>query len=165
MEPQSGGIRKTYKTYKYRLSPTPAQAQVLETVLSRCRMLYNVALEQRKTWWDRGQGQGATYYQQKAELPDVKAACPELAEVNAQVLQDVILRVERAYQDFFRRIKDGRDARLPALPRQGALYQFHLSAVWWWRGAGWQRAEPLEDWTHPHPHAPSTGRHPQDRHD
>ena len=124
MEPQSGGIRKTYKTYKYRLTPTPAQAQALATVLSHCRMLYNVALEQRKTWWDRGQGIGVTYYQQKAELPDVKAACPEVAEVNAQVLQDVILRVERTYQDFFRRIKDGETAGSPRYQGWGRYTSF-----------------------------------------
>ena len=124
MEPQSGGIRKAYKTYKYRLTPTPAQEQALATVLSRCRMLYNVALEQRKMWWDRGQGIGATYYQQKAELPDVKAACPELAEVNAQVLQDVILRVERAYRDFFRRIKDGETPGYPRFQGWGRYNSF-----------------------------------------
>src|SRR5258707_9106869 len=95
------------KTYQYRLTPTPAQQQVLEMVLSRCRTLYNVALEQRQTWWGRGQGVGATYYQQKAELPDLKAAFPEYAEVNAQVLQDVMLRVERTYQAFFRRLAAG----------------------------------------------------------
>ncbi|HEU4785009.1 MAG TPA: transposase [Ktedonobacterales bacterium] len=104
MEQQSGGVRKTYK---YRLNPTPQQEQALDTVLSRCRTLYNVALEQRKIWWERGQGQSATYYQQKAELPDLKASCPEYAEVNAQVLQDVILRVERTYKDFFRRVRQG----------------------------------------------------------
>ncbi len=102
------------KTFKYQLTPTPAQAPALEMVLSRCRTLYNVALEQRKTWWQRGQGIGATYYRQKAELPDLKAACPEYAEVNAQVLQDVILRVERAYQAFFRRLKAGEQ---PGYPR------------------------------------------------
>ena len=68
MEPQS-----VHKTLKYKL--TPAQEQALEMVLSRCRKLYNVALEQRTTWWGRGQGKSATYYQQKAELPDLKAAC------------------------------------------------------------------------------------------
>lgn len=31
---------------------------------------------------------------QKAELPDLKAACPEYAEANTQVLQDLFLRVE-----------------------------------------------------------------------
>jgi putative transposase len=102
------------KTYKYKLTPTPAQEQALEAVLSRCRTLYNVALEQRKTWWGRGEGKGATYYQQKAELPDLKAVCPEYAEVNAQVLQDVILRVERAYHAFFRRLKAGEQ---PGYPR------------------------------------------------
>lgn len=71
-------------TYKYRLNPTPEQEQKLETVLHRCRMLYNVALEQRKTWWQRGQGIGASYYQQKRELPDLKAAGPDYAEVHSQ---------------------------------------------------------------------------------
>ena len=104
MEPQSSSI---HKTYKYHLNPTPAQEHALGLVVSRCHTLYHVALEQRKTWWDRGQGKGATYYQQKAELPDLKAACPDYAEVNAQVLQDVILRVERAFQAFFRRLKQG----------------------------------------------------------
>ncbi|MGH2516074.1 MAG: RNA-guided endonuclease InsQ/TnpB family protein [Ktedonobacterales bacterium] len=102
------------KTFQYRLNPTPEQARVLETVLYRCRTLYNVALEQRKTWWQRGQGIGASYYQQKAGLPDLKDACPEYAEVNAQVLQDVILRVERAFQAFFRRLKNG---ETPGYPR------------------------------------------------
>jgi len=104
------------KTYKYKLIPTPPQERALETVLSRCWTLYNVALEQRKTWWQReqcGQGKSATYYQQQAELPDLKAGCPEYAEVNAQVLQDVILRVERAFQAFFRRIQHGEKPGYP----------------------------------------------------
>jgi hypothetical protein len=61
--------------------PTPEQEWALETALPRCRALYNCALEQRTTWWERGQGIGATYYQHKAELPDLKAACPGYAEV------------------------------------------------------------------------------------
>jgi Helix-turn-helix domain len=48
-------------TSQYRLLPTPAQEQALETVVSRWRALYTVAREQRTTWWDRGQGQRATY--------------------------------------------------------------------------------------------------------
>jgi hypothetical protein len=76
-----------HKTFKYKLPSTPAQEQALETVVSRCRTLYNTALEQRKTWWERGQGKPTTYYQQKAELPDLKAACAEFAEVNAQVFR------------------------------------------------------------------------------
>jgi putative transposase len=112
------------KSYKYRLIPTPPQEQALEAVLWRCRRLYNVALEQRKTWWERGQGKSATYFQQKAELPDLKAECPEYVEVNAQVLQDVILRVERAFQAFFQRIKDSETAGYPRFQGQGRYNSF-----------------------------------------
>jgi putative transposase len=105
------GVRKTYT---YRLEPTPQQERVLETVLWRCRALYNAALEQRKTWWERGQGIGASYYQQKAELPQLKAGCPEYGEVHAHVLQDVILRLDRTFQAFFRRVKAG---ETPGYPR------------------------------------------------
>jgi putative transposase len=55
-----------------------------------------------------------TYYQQKAELPGIKEAMPEYAEVNAQVLQDVVLRVDRAFQAFFQRMREG---RTPGYPR------------------------------------------------
>src|SRR5262249_26796537 len=65
-------------------SNTCTRAGVGNGLASR-RTLYYTALEQRKTWWERGQGKNVTYHQQKVELPDVKAACPEYAEVNAQV--------------------------------------------------------------------------------
>src|SRR5262245_55174310 len=97
------GVRKTYK---YRPYPTPEQEQTLDTLLWRCRTLYNVALEERKTAWDRC-GVSVGYYEQKAELPDLKRAYPEYAEAHAHVLQDVILRLERTYRDFFRRIREG----------------------------------------------------------
>jgi putative transposase len=94
--------------------PTPEQERALEIVVLRCRTLYNCALEQRKTWWGRGQGIGASYYQQKAELPNLKAAYPEYADVHSQVVQDVLLRVERTFQAFFRRVKNGEQ---PGSPR------------------------------------------------
>src|SRR5262249_51532363 len=46
-----------------------------------------------------------TSSQQQAELPDLKAACPDDAEGNAQVLQDVLLRVDRTCYACFRRVK------------------------------------------------------------
>src|SRR5215831_17388985 len=107
-------ILRVRTAFKCKLPPTPAQDQALETVLSRCRTLYNVALEQRTTWWERGQGKSATYYQQKAELPDLKAAHPQFTNVHSQVVQDVLLRVDRTYQAFFRRVQAG---EAPGYPR------------------------------------------------
>ena len=84
--------RTIRNTYKYKLKPTPEQERVLAEVLWRCRVLYNAALEQRKTWWGRGQGKSATYYQQKAELPDLKAAFPEYGGAFAGLAGCVVAR-------------------------------------------------------------------------
>jgi putative transposase len=55
-------------------------------------------------------------------LPDLKAACPDYAEVNAQVLQDVVLRVERAFAGFFRRLKAGKE---PGYPRFQGRHRYN----------------------------------------
>ena len=77
MEQQS--IRKTYK---YKLKPTPEQERVLDRTLMLCRHVYNAAVGERREAW-RMRGVSVTYYQQKAELPGIKEAMPEYAEVNA----------------------------------------------------------------------------------
>jgi putative transposase len=101
------------KTYQYKLTPTPEQERVLDRTLMLCRQIYNAAIEERREAW-RMRGVSITYYQQKAELPGIKEAMSEYAEVNAQVLQDVILRVDRAFQAFFRRLREG---QTPGYPR------------------------------------------------
>jgi putative transposase len=101
------------KTFKYRLKPAPDQERLLEGTLMLCRHVYNAAVEERREAW-RQRGVSVTYYQQKAELPGIKEAMPEYGEVNAQVLQDVVPRVDRAFQAFFRRVKSG---ATPGYPR------------------------------------------------
>ncbi len=101
------------KTLKYKLRPTLKQAHGLDRALMLCRHVYNAAMGERREAW-RMCGVAITYYQQKAELPDIKAAMPEYAEVHSQVLQDVVLRVDRAFQAFFQRIKEG---KTPGYPR------------------------------------------------
>jgi putative transposase len=78
-----------------------------------CRHIYNAAVEERREAW-RKCGVAVTYYQQKAELPGIKTEMPEYSEVHSQVLQDVVLRVDRAFQAFFRRVQSG---ETPGYPR------------------------------------------------
>ncbi len=101
------------KTDKYRLNPTPSQAQVLGRTLMLCRHVYHAAVGERRYAWQKC-GVSVTYSQQKAELPEMKSEMPEYGEVNAQVLPDVVLRVDRAFQAFFRRIQAG---ETPGYPR------------------------------------------------
>jgi putative transposase len=95
------------KTFKYKLNPTPEQERLLQRALTLCRHVYNAAIGERREAW-RLCGVSVTYYQQKAELPGIKESMPEYAEVHSQVLQDVVLRVDRAFQAFFSRIREGR---------------------------------------------------------
>ena len=107
---ETQGIRKTYK---YKLKPTPQQERTLERMLMLCRHVYNAAVGERREAWQKC-GVSVGYYQQKAELPGIKKALPEYGEVNSQVLQNVVLRVECAFQAFFRRVKAG---ETPGYPR------------------------------------------------
>jgi putative transposase len=101
------------KTFKYKLTPTPEQERELERVLWACRRLYNVALEQRKTAYERC-GISLSRYGQEAELKDIRAEMPEYAAIHSHVLQDVLARLDKAFQAFFRRIKTG---ETPGYPR------------------------------------------------
>ena len=83
------------KSFKERLRPTPAQAPALDDVLRHCRMRYNCALEQRISWWRRGQGKSATRLQQEAEVKDVRIEFPEYAAIHSHVLQDVLARLDK----------------------------------------------------------------------
>ena len=113
----------TRKTYKCRLKPTPEQEQMLDRVLMLCRHVYNAAIGERREAW-RMRDVSVTYYQQKAELPGIKEAMPEYGEVHSQVLQDVVLRADRAFQAFFRRVKAGEKPGYPRLQGRNRYNSF-----------------------------------------
>jgi len=94
------------KAYVFRLYPTPAQETALESVLSVCRDVYNSMVNWRKHDFEV-KGQSPNYYEQKKALPVWKASHPELLSVHSQTLQDVVRRVDLAFQAFFRRVKAG----------------------------------------------------------
>jgi putative transposase len=71
-----------------------------------CRELYNAALQERKEAWHKGHV-SVTYYQQKAQLPEIRAYREDCAAIHSQVLQDVVLRLDRAFKAFFRRLANG----------------------------------------------------------
>jgi putative transposase len=84
----------------------------LEAVVYRCRTLYNAALEQRITAWQRGHV-SVSRYEQEAELKDIRAEFPEYEAVHSHVLQDVLARLDKTYQAFFRRVQRGQRAGFP----------------------------------------------------
>jgi putative transposase len=112
------------KTSKEKLRPTPAQAWALEEVLWRCRDLYNAGLEQRSTAWQRCQV-SVSRYEQEAELKDIRTTFLEYAAIHSHVLQDVLARLEKTYQAFFRRLERGEKGRKAGFPRYKGQNRYH----------------------------------------
>jgi putative transposase len=101
------------RAFQYRLKTSPAVESRLEAVRDACRQLYNAALQERRDAWKRC-GVRVNYITQCAQLPDIKTIRPELSSVHAQVLQHALKRLERAFENFFRRVKNGEK---PGYPR------------------------------------------------
>jgi putative transposase len=93
---------KLRRTLKYRLYPNRKQREALRATLEVCRQLYNDALQERRGAWKTCRT-SVTFNMQSAELPACKEADTAMQNVYAQVLQDVLHRVDKTYQAFFRR--------------------------------------------------------------
>ena len=113
--------KKRTKTYQFRLYPTRKQTRMLEEWLVLCCETYNAALDERKSAY-RVAGVSLSYENQCAELPACKAVRPELAEVSSQVLQDVVKRVDLAFEAFFQRVDEG---KTPGHPRFKSRFRYH----------------------------------------
>lgn len=101
-------------THKYRIYPTRSQISRLENQFSMCRYLYNWNLEERINAY-KNHGKTISYNQQQNALPELKQKLPWFKSVHSQVLQDVLRRLDRAYDAFFRRVKQG--DKVPGFPK------------------------------------------------
>ncbi|WP_253665352.1 RNA-guided endonuclease InsQ/TnpB family protein [Thermus scotoductus] len=112
-----------HKAFKYRLYPTRPQQKDLERTLALCRSLYNAALQERRDAYKKA-GRTVGFYEQKRYLPEIRAELPEYKRIHSQVLQNVIERVDKAFQGFFRRLKAKGKAGYPRFKGQGRYDSF-----------------------------------------
>ena len=108
------------KTFKYRLYANKQQQRLLDAQLEECRWLYNHLLAARRDAWEQRR-ESLRLYDQQATLPALKASRPALAGVQSQVLQNVAVRIDLAFQAFFRRARAGEK---PGYPRFRGLGRY-----------------------------------------
>jgi putative transposase len=101
------------RAFKYRLYPTKAQKIVLNDLLTGARRLYNAALEQRR-WMYRDHEISVGYLDQAAQLKEARDADEKLKLLNYSACQDVLRRLQKSFDAFFRRVKRG---ETPGYPR------------------------------------------------
>ncbi|QKY70743.1 helix-turn-helix domain-containing protein [Lentibacillus sp. CBA3610] len=111
------------KTYKFKLEPNQEQEASMNWVLMMCRQLYNAMLEQRIFAY-KTRGVAIRYYGQKKELPLLKQEIPEYKQIQSQVLQDVVGRLDKAFQAFFRRLKAKQKAGFPRFQGDNRYHSF-----------------------------------------
>ncbi|NCJ07127.1 transposase [Synechococcales cyanobacterium C] len=104
-------------TWEFKLEPTEAQVSGIEDILDVCRNVWNFALRERKDWLDSrkspvnacsirqefilpADASFPSYARQCKSLTAAKADFPRLKTVNAQVLQQVIRKLEASWESW-----------------------------------------------------------------
>lgn len=115
------------RTYKYRLYPNKSQKEILTRTIGTCRDVYNMALAQKRRYYQEAK-KSISYTQQANELRKTKKEISVLRQIHSQVLQDVLRRVDKSYQNFFRRVKEKKSGKLkdkPGFPRYKGKNRYH----------------------------------------
>lgn len=102
-----------HKTFKFRLRPSHAQTTLMLRILEECRWVYNETLTTRKQAWEERK-ESLSLYDTQALLPEWKKSRPSLKHAYSQSLQNVQVRVDLAFNAFFRRVRAGEK---PGYPR------------------------------------------------
>jgi putative transposase len=104
-------------TWEFKLEPTESQVSEIEHTLAVCRKVWNFALRERKDWLNSRKSpvNACSIFQEYIMSPDepfpnyhvqakrltvAKELSPELKTVNAQVLQQVLRNLDRAFEDM-----------------------------------------------------------------
>lgn len=89
------------KGFKYNLSPTKKQIELIDKHIGASRFVFNLALECKKMAWE-GNRVNLSGFDLQKQLTDLKNECKWLKEINSQSLQQSIANLEKAYFSFFK---------------------------------------------------------------
>jgi putative transposase len=103
---------KIFRAYKTRLNPNKAQTQKFVQYAGAARFIYNWALNDRIEKYKAGNP--TNYYEQKKRFNAIKKDfAPWVLEIPSDIRVEAFRNLDRAYQCFFRRIKQGNDPGFP----------------------------------------------------
>ena len=100
-------------SYKFRIYPTPKQKNLIQRTFGCCRFVYNHYLAKRICLFNESEST-MNYYACANDLTNLKKQFEWLKEVDATALQSSLRDLDTAYQNFFRRVKQGQK---PGFPR------------------------------------------------
>ena len=109
-------ISMEYTTaYKFRIYPNKTQTKTIGDMLYLSRKLYNAMLEQRRMAYqlnkDYYENLRVSYNTQAIELSELKKEFPEYKNIFSQVLHNVADRLDKAYGNFFIRVRERKNGK------------------------------------------------------
>lgn len=118
------------KSFKYNIRANNLTFTNAEMIINLCRILYNLCLEHRILLWKQSK-KSVSKFEQMRQLTELKKIYPEFKQVPSQSLQDVIDRLDKAFQGFFRRVKNGEIAGFPRFKGRDRYDSFVLKQAGW----------------------------------
>lgn len=99
-------------SYKFRIYPSETQAQQIQRTFGCCRFVWNYYLAMRKEIYEQD-GKTMHYYDCSKDMTQLKKNLAWLKDVDATALQSSLQNLDAAYQNFFRRVKQGQKPGYP----------------------------------------------------
>jgi len=121
-------------TYQYRLRLTTQQEGTIDEWLELCRRQYNYRLGERFNWWEQNRcdinacplirylpvlKDKPDYFSQKSDLLNSKKLFPEYKKLPSGTLQDVIARVDKAFDRWLAGDVSGKHSGKPRFKGTG----------------------------------------------
>ena len=100
-------------SYKFRIYPNKIQENLIQRTFGCCRFVFNHYLARRKELYEQN-GKTMNYCDCAGDMTQLKKELEWLKEVDATALQSSLRDLDAAYQNFFRRVKQGQN---PGYPR------------------------------------------------
>jgi len=94
-----------HRGFKFKLCPTDAQAETLGQWVGIVRLVYNLALEQRRDFWRQyraNEGRTISVASQCRELTDLRAEVPWIAAAPRTMVDAALNDLDKAYAAFFK---------------------------------------------------------------
>ncbi|KAB8331982.1 IS200/IS605 family element transposase accessory protein TnpB [Scytonema tolypothrichoides VB-61278] len=131
-------------SYQFRLRPTTQQANDIDRWLSMFCAQYNYLLADRFDWYEQNRcpinacplvchipelRESPNYYTQKKTLTKLKKTHPHYGEIHSQVLQDVVKRVNLAFERFLKGDCNGKKSGRPRFKPRDRYRTFTYPAI------------------------------------
>ena len=101
-------VMESVRAYRFRIYPDAKRQREIDEQIELARFLYNKLLDRAKEEYLKGRNLQITKSTFNRFMKEIASENGELNRIYSQALQNVFVRLQRAYQNFFRRVRERR---------------------------------------------------------